>query len=185
MCRSLSRSPCIIFDTGMPVARETTSAISSAPTCVRRSCGFFASSSASFLSAFLSCASSCGSLPYCSSRHLLPVALAPRLFHLELDLVDLLLDVLRAGDVAPSRPATPRPGPRTRARAARSPARSARAASSTPRPFPSSPPRARSSTGSGGGRAGPSPRAWSRSPSGCARRLRRSGRSPCRAGSGR
>ena len=44
MCRSLSRSPCIIFDTGMPVARDTTSAISSAPTCVRRSCGFFASS---------------------------------------------------------------------------------------------------------------------------------------------
>ena len=28
---SLSRSPCIILDTGMPVARETTSAISSAP----------------------------------------------------------------------------------------------------------------------------------------------------------
>ena len=35
MCSSFSRSPCIIFDTGMPVARDTTSAISSAPTEVR------------------------------------------------------------------------------------------------------------------------------------------------------
>ncbi len=37
MNSSLSRSPCIILLTGMPVARETTSAISSAPTCVRSS----------------------------------------------------------------------------------------------------------------------------------------------------
>ena len=36
---SFSRSPCIIFDTGMPVARDTTSAIS-APTWVRSSFGF-------------------------------------------------------------------------------------------------------------------------------------------------
>jgi hypothetical protein len=35
--QQLSRSPCIIRDTGMPVARDTTSAISSAPTCVRSS----------------------------------------------------------------------------------------------------------------------------------------------------
>ncbi|CFP62729.1 Uncharacterised protein [Bordetella pertussis] len=35
MRSSLSRSPCIILATGMPVARETTSAISSAPTWVR------------------------------------------------------------------------------------------------------------------------------------------------------
>jgi hypothetical protein len=66
MCSSLSRSPCIIFDTGMPVARETTSAISSAPTSVRRSCAFFGDF-ASFVSALLSWASSCGSWPYCSS----------------------------------------------------------------------------------------------------------------------
>ena len=40
MWMSFSRSPCIIFDTGMPVARDTTSAISSAPTCVRSSFAF-------------------------------------------------------------------------------------------------------------------------------------------------
>ena len=39
ICSSLSRSPCISLDTGMPVARATTSAISSAPTIVRSSCG--------------------------------------------------------------------------------------------------------------------------------------------------
>ena len=59
---SLSRSPCIIFDTGMPVARETTSAISSAPTWVRSSFAFIGLSSA--FSAFLSCASSPGIFPY-------------------------------------------------------------------------------------------------------------------------
>ena len=40
MSSSFSRSPCIIFETGMPVMRDTTSAISSAPTCVRSSRGF-------------------------------------------------------------------------------------------------------------------------------------------------
>ena len=64
---SFSRSPCIIFDTGMPVARDTTSAISSAPTWVRRSFGFC---SGCFFSAARSCFSSCGSLPYCSSASL-------------------------------------------------------------------------------------------------------------------
>ena len=32
-------------------------------------------------------------------RHLLPITLAPRVLHLKLDLVDLFLDVLRAGDL--------------------------------------------------------------------------------------
>ena len=62
MCRSFSRSPCIIFDTGMPVARETTSAISSAPTSVRSN--FALAPAASPDSAFFSCASSCGIFPY-------------------------------------------------------------------------------------------------------------------------
>ena len=62
MCTSLSRSPCIMRDTGMPVARDTTSAISSAPTCVRSSFGLV--SSASLLSACFSCAFSSGSRPY-------------------------------------------------------------------------------------------------------------------------
>ncbi|KKO62634.1 hypothetical protein VM94_03630 [Janthinobacterium sp. KBS0711] len=67
MCSSLSRSPCIMRDTGIPVARDTTSAISSAPTSVRSSFGWSGSSFGMPLSACLSWASSCGSLPYCSS----------------------------------------------------------------------------------------------------------------------
>src|SRR5713101_4883513 len=62
---SLSRSPCIIFETGLPVARDTTSAISSAPTWVRSSFGF--SSFEGAFSAFFSCASSWGMRPYWSS----------------------------------------------------------------------------------------------------------------------
>jgi hypothetical protein len=107
----LSRSPCIIFDTGMPVARDTTSAISSAPTCVRKSCGFFACSLASVLSAFLSRASS-WQLAVLQLRHRLPVALALRLVHLQLDLVDLFLDVRARLDLRLSRLATPRRGRR-------------------------------------------------------------------------
>jgi hypothetical protein len=38
ICSSFSRSPCIILLTGMPVARETTSAISSAPTWCAAAC---------------------------------------------------------------------------------------------------------------------------------------------------
>ncbi len=70
MCSSLSRSPCIMRETGMPVARETTSAISSAPTCVRSSFGFSASPSLrdAASSACFSCASSSGRRPYCSSE---------------------------------------------------------------------------------------------------------------------
>ncbi len=70
MRSSLSRSPCIIFDTGMPVARLTTSAISSAPTCVRSSLlgGFWPLASAAV--AAFSLPSSSGSLPYCSSATL-------------------------------------------------------------------------------------------------------------------
>ena len=82
----------------MPVARDTTSAISSAPTSVRRSCGFFASP-LRLLVRLVELRLELRQLAVLQLRHLLPVALAPRLFHLELDLVDLLLDVLRAGDI--------------------------------------------------------------------------------------
>ncbi|MNZ89001.1 hypothetical protein D3C78_1079040 [compost metagenome] len=70
---SLSFSPCIILATGMPVARLTTSAISSAPTWVRssRCTGALPSPPASLACASLSCFSSAGSLPYCSSATLL------------------------------------------------------------------------------------------------------------------
>ena len=52
----------------MPVARETTSAISSTPTCVRRSLHLRPALEAmSRVSASFSCFSSCGILPYCSS----------------------------------------------------------------------------------------------------------------------
>ncbi len=51
----------------MPVARLTTSAISSAPTWVRSSLFFCTPPSASRCAASFNFASSCGSLPYCSS----------------------------------------------------------------------------------------------------------------------
>ena len=77
---SLSRSPCISLATGMPVARATTSAISSAPTCVRSSRLL---PPAVALPASAACASASffsrsGSLPYCSSATLLksPVRLS-------------------------------------------------------------------------------------------------------------
>ena len=76
MCSSFSRSPCIILDTGMPVARDTTSAISSAPTRVRNRRGRPSSPSASVaasaapISAAFRRASRSGSLPYCSSASL-------------------------------------------------------------------------------------------------------------------
>ncbi|MNS73090.1 hypothetical protein D3C72_1065200 [compost metagenome] len=76
MCSSFSRSPCIILDTGMPVARDTTSAISSAPTRVRSSRGrlsspsAFSAASAAPTSAAFRRASRSGSLPYCSSASL-------------------------------------------------------------------------------------------------------------------
>ena len=67
---NLSRSPCIILDTGIPVARDTTSAISSAPTWVRKSLFFttpFLSPLASAAATDLSLASSSGNFPYCNS----------------------------------------------------------------------------------------------------------------------
>ncbi|MNQ88808.1 hypothetical protein D3C85_1040890 [compost metagenome] len=76
MCSSFSRSPCIIFDTGMPVARDTTSAISSAPTRVRNRRGrdsspsAFSAASAAPTSAAFRRDSRSGSLPYCSSASL-------------------------------------------------------------------------------------------------------------------
>jgi hypothetical protein len=82
----------------MPVARETTSAISSAPTCVRNSFGF-APGLAVRLVGLLELGLELRQLAVLQLRHPLPVALALRFLHLEPDLVDLLLDVLRAGDV--------------------------------------------------------------------------------------
>ncbi|MDT4869932.1 hypothetical protein FQZ97_1049890 [compost metagenome] len=79
MTSSLSRSPCISLATGMPVARATTSAISSEPTCVRSSVGaldlpLLASLSSASFRRF----SSAGSWPYCSSATLLK---SPLRFH--------------------------------------------------------------------------------------------------------
>mmetsp|Transcript_36630 Transcript_36630/g.85069 ORF Transcript_36630/g.85069 Transcript_36630/m.85069 type:complete len:265 (-) Transcript_36630:257-1051(-) len=73
ICSSFSRSPCISLDTGMPVARATTSAISSAPTSVRSRRGLPESPAlpASLAWASLSVFSSSGRRPYCSSATLL------------------------------------------------------------------------------------------------------------------
>ena len=68
MLISFSRSPCIILDTGMPVARDTTSAISSAPTWVRSN--LFLTLVCSALSAWCNSVSSAGNLPYWSSANL-------------------------------------------------------------------------------------------------------------------
>ena len=78
----------------MPVARDTTSAISSAPTWVRSSCALAAFVSA--FSAFFSCASSCGSLPYWISDSFCqsPLRLASSICRRQL--LDLFLDVLAA-----------------------------------------------------------------------------------------
>ena len=68
---SFSRSPVIILLTGMPVARLTTSAISSAPTSVRSILFFCAGACSAVFStvdACFNCASSCGNLPYCNSE---------------------------------------------------------------------------------------------------------------------
>ena len=72
ICNNFSRSPCIILDTGMPVARLTTSAISSAPTWVRSSLGAAPAKGLSSLACVsFSSFSSSGNLPYCSSATLL------------------------------------------------------------------------------------------------------------------
>ena len=63
MANSFSRSPVIIFETGIPVARDTTSAISSAPTCVLSNCSLRAESLPVESAAFRR-ASSSGILPY-------------------------------------------------------------------------------------------------------------------------
>ena len=60
MRSSFSRSPSSIFETGMPVQRETTSAISSAVTCMCSSLKPFCSASC----AAASCLSSAGMRPY-------------------------------------------------------------------------------------------------------------------------
>ena len=60
---SFSRSPSIILDTGIPVQRDTTSAISSSVTLLRNSTVSWVSDSW----AIASCFSSSGIRPYCSS----------------------------------------------------------------------------------------------------------------------
>ena len=184
---SLSRSPCISLATGMPVARATTSAISSAPTSVRSSCGrppsapFFCSVACASLSLLLELRE----LAVLQLGDLVVVALALQLLDLRAGAVDLLEqlrralrggllglpDLVQVGDLALQ------PVDLLLDQAA--------AALARPRPSPSAPRRARSAAGSGGGRACRSPPAWSRSRSSPSRRPRRSGRSPCRAGSGR
>jgi hypothetical protein len=68
---SLSRSPCISLDTGMPVARLTTSAISSAPTCVRATavCAASAPRLAYFGLGFLQALFECGQLAVLQLGH--------------------------------------------------------------------------------------------------------------------
>ena len=68
MVSNFSRSPVIILLTGMPVARLTTSAISSAPTSTRSILCLVCSELNSALEACLSCASKAGNLPYCNSE---------------------------------------------------------------------------------------------------------------------
>ena len=117
ICSSLSRSPCISLATGMPVARDTTSAISSAPTSVRSSCGL--PPSALLLPSPAppsSCASSSRQLAVLQLGHLVEVALALQLLDLQSQLVDLFLDVLRSPGPRPSRPSRSPRGRRTRAR---------------------------------------------------------------------
>ena len=62
MCSNFSRSPCSIFDTGMPVAALTTSAISLSVTLLRNN---FGSSFSSTNSSCASCFSNSGITPYC------------------------------------------------------------------------------------------------------------------------
>ena len=73
ICSNLSRSPCMSLETGMPVARATTSAISSAPTCVRnnRCTPSLDSLLLSLAFASLRRFSNSGNLPYCNSATLL------------------------------------------------------------------------------------------------------------------
>ncbi len=98
---SFSRSPCISLDTGMPVARATTSAISSAPTIVRSSCG--RPPSLAFLARpdSLACASfrlllQLRQAPVLQLGDLVEVALAGEFLDLAAHLVDLFLDLGRA-----------------------------------------------------------------------------------------
>ena len=166
ICSSFSRSPCIILrhrDAGR--ARHHLGDLFGADLRAQQLAACRALSLGGF-SACFSCASSCGSLPYCSSATFCqsPLRLASSIS--QLDLLDLFLDVLRCPAPAPSRPS------RSSSRSAYS--RSSRSISSSIRP--------RRllrglvllllhrlaldlAAGSGGGRAGPSPRAWSRSPS--------------------
>ena len=67
MVSNLPRSPCSILATGMPVARLTTSAISSAPTSVRNILFLVTAWLPSMLAACFNCCSRAGNLPYCNS----------------------------------------------------------------------------------------------------------------------
>ncbi len=97
ICSSLSRSPCISLQTGMPVARDTTSAISSAPTIVRSSCGLPLLPLFGFLRLrFLQPLLQLGQLAVLQLGDLVEVALALELLDLVADAVDLFLDLRRA-----------------------------------------------------------------------------------------
>ncbi len=82
----------------MPVARDTTSAISSAPTCVRSSFGLLRPCPASpcRFSAAIELRFQLRQTAILQLRNLLPVSLALGRFHFQLDLLHLFLDVLGA-----------------------------------------------------------------------------------------
>ena len=99
--------------------------------------------------------------------------------------VELLFELLGVAELALLGLPALRQRLATSPRARRSTSRAWRGGPWRPRPSPSSAPRARSSSASGRGRWRRAPRAWSRPACAGARRPRRRGRSPCRAGSGR
>ena len=88
MRSSFSFSPSSIFETGMPVHFDTTSAISSSVTLLRTSWVSLDSAACASARRF----SSAGILPYCSSATLPRSPRAARRLDLELDLLEFLLD---------------------------------------------------------------------------------------------
>ena len=92
MSSSFSRSDSSIFDTGMPVQRDTTEAISSSPTLLISS--FISCMSA--LAAMSSCFSSSGISPVLQLRHAREIAGALRGFEIETRALQFFLDVRRA-----------------------------------------------------------------------------------------
>ena len=99
-CRSFCSSPSISFVTGMPVHRDTTSAMSSSSTSSLRSRR--PPPAAACASASLSSRSSVASVPYWSSADLVQVVRPHRLLDLDLDLLDALAELTRSLDGRPS-----------------------------------------------------------------------------------